>query len=237
MNIFNRQSICIYLLFGLSNLDFEERNFGLPFTRVTLSEKIWPLVLLFGDDSIAGKLQKSQKRPSEIVMNHNELYLFYLLFELSSERLCRAIVWDVIVLNGNKKGGKLFEGNYVKVIYLGFRGNIPGSNCLGNHQWSFFLRGSLSGEANFFFFGGGGSCPGGNCLALIYLYCLNATFPFGHRHNDVLCTVTCCCHSKMQNNIPPGHHDMNLSKHSQTLFPTTIFKCAILLQFSEYTVF
>ena len=186
MNIFNRQSICIYLLFGLSNLDFEERNFGLPFTRVTLSEKIWPLVLLFGDDSIAGKLQKSQKRPSEIVMNHNELYLFYLLFELSSERLCRAIVWDVIVLNGNKKGGKLFEGNYVKVIYLGFRGNIPGSNCLGNHQWSLFLRGSLSGEANFFFFLGGAVVRG--AIVLLSYICIVLMQLF----LSVIAIMTCC---------------------------------------------
>ena len=27
VNIFQRQSVCIYLLFRLSNMDFEERNF------------------------------------------------------------------------------------------------------------------------------------------------------------------------------------------------------------------
>ena len=53
-------------------------------------------------------------------MNYNDFIFFYLLFELSSEWLCRAIVWDAIVLGSNKKGGKLFWGNYVKVIYLGF---------------------------------------------------------------------------------------------------------------------
>ena len=35
MNIFKHQSICIYLSFGPSNTDFEDRNFGLPFARVT----------------------------------------------------------------------------------------------------------------------------------------------------------------------------------------------------------
>ena len=46
MNVFKRQSICLYLLFGLSNMDFDKRKLGLPFTR------------LIGDDSIAEKLYK-----------------------------------------------------------------------------------------------------------------------------------------------------------------------------------
>ena len=63
MIIFNRQSICIHLIIALSNMDFEERNFGLPFTRVTLKKKkSWPLLDLFGDDSIAGKLYKKHLR-------------------------------------------------------------------------------------------------------------------------------------------------------------------------------
>ena len=46
----------------------------------------------------------------------------------------------------------------------------------------------------------------------------------------------------MQNNIRPGHHDMNLSKHSELLNSfnfniSVIFKYAILLQFSEHAVF
>ena len=45
-------------------MDFEEHNFGLPFTRVTLEKRSWALVDLFGDDSIAGKLYK---KTSEIV--------------------------------------------------------------------------------------------------------------------------------------------------------------------------
>ena len=28
VNIFKRQSVCIYILFRLGNMDFEERNFG-----------------------------------------------------------------------------------------------------------------------------------------------------------------------------------------------------------------
>ena len=36
LNIFKRQPIGIYLLFGTNNMDFEDRNFGLPFARVTL---------------------------------------------------------------------------------------------------------------------------------------------------------------------------------------------------------
>ena len=39
--------------------------------------------------------------------------------KLSSEGLCRAIAWDAIVVGGNKKGGKLSGGNYMKAIYLG----------------------------------------------------------------------------------------------------------------------
>ena len=58
-------------------MNFEERNFGLPFTRVTLWEKIWLLVDLFGDDSIVGKLCKET---SDIVINYNKLYPFDLLF-------------------------------------------------------------------------------------------------------------------------------------------------------------
>ena len=70
MNIFKRQSICIYVLFGQSNIDFEESNFGLPFTRVTLQKKSWPLVNFFGDDSIARKLYK---KTSEIIMSYYEI--------------------------------------------------------------------------------------------------------------------------------------------------------------------
>ena len=91
------------------------------------------------NDSIAGKLYK--KRP-QIAIDLNELYLFYLLFQLSSERLCRAIVWNAIVLGGNKKGGRLSGGNYLKAIYLGsiiqrqfFRGKLFGCN----YQWSIIL--------------------------------------------------------------------------------------------------
>ena len=32
VKIFKRQSIATHLLFGLSNMNFEKRNFGLPFT-------------------------------------------------------------------------------------------------------------------------------------------------------------------------------------------------------------
>ena len=69
MNIFKRQSICIYLLFGPSNMDFENGNFGLPFARVTLKRKSWSLLDLFGYGSIA---QKLYKKTSQIVMNYNE---------------------------------------------------------------------------------------------------------------------------------------------------------------------
>ena len=68
MNIFKRQSICIYRLFGQSNMDFEDRNFGLPFA-VTFLKKSWLLADLFGDDSIE---QKLYKKTSEIAMNYNE---------------------------------------------------------------------------------------------------------------------------------------------------------------------
>ena len=61
--------VCIYRLFEQTNMDFEERNFGLPFARLTLQKKSWLLVGLFGDDSIA---QKRYKKTSEIVMNYNE---------------------------------------------------------------------------------------------------------------------------------------------------------------------
>ena len=40
VNIFKCESISIYLLFGLNNVDFEEHNFGFPFTRVTLKEEL-----------------------------------------------------------------------------------------------------------------------------------------------------------------------------------------------------
>ena len=56
VNIFKRQSICIYLSFGLSNMDFEERDFGLSFRRVSLQKKSWLLVDLLGDENIVGKL-------------------------------------------------------------------------------------------------------------------------------------------------------------------------------------
>ena len=36
VNIFKRQSICIYFLFGPINMDFEDCNFGLSIARVTL---------------------------------------------------------------------------------------------------------------------------------------------------------------------------------------------------------
>ena len=36
VNIFQHQSFCIYLLFGPSNMDFEDCNFGLQFARVAL---------------------------------------------------------------------------------------------------------------------------------------------------------------------------------------------------------
>ena len=61
------------------------------------------------------------------------------------KRLCRAIVWDVIVLGGNRKGGKLFGGNYVNSIYLGsiIQGQLSGWQLCGyNHQWWITLRGS-----------------------------------------------------------------------------------------------
>ena len=47
------------------------------------------------------------------VMNYNEI-----LYKLSSKWLCREIAWNVIVLGGNKQGGKLSGTNYVKTIYL-----------------------------------------------------------------------------------------------------------------------
>ena len=61
-------------------------------------------------------------------MNYSEI-----LFQLSSEWLCRAIAWDAIVLGGNKKGGRVSAERYVKVIYLGplSRGSFPGGNYLG----------------------------------------------------------------------------------------------------------
>ena len=59
MNILKDQSVCIYFLFGPSNMEFEDRNFGLQFTRVSLVH----------DDSIA---QKLCRKTSEIVMNYNE---------------------------------------------------------------------------------------------------------------------------------------------------------------------
>ena len=61
------------------------------------------------------------------------------------KRLCRAIVWDVIVLGGNRKGGKLFGGNYVNSIYLGsiIQGQLSGWQLCGyNHQWWITLRGN-----------------------------------------------------------------------------------------------
>ena len=50
-------------------MDFEDRNFELPFARVTLQKKSWPLVDLFGDGSI---VQKLYEKKSEIAMNYNE---------------------------------------------------------------------------------------------------------------------------------------------------------------------
>ena len=46
--------------------------------------------------------------------------------------LCKAIVWNDIVLGSNKKVGKLSWGN-VKVIYLGsiIKGQFPSDNYLG----------------------------------------------------------------------------------------------------------
>ena len=53
--------------------------------------------------------------------------------KLSLEGLCRAIVWDAIVVGGNKKGRKLSGDNYMKAIYLGsiIRGQFCGGNYLG----------------------------------------------------------------------------------------------------------
>ena len=50
-------------------MDFEERNFGLAFSTVTLLKKSCAHVGVFGDDSIA---QKLCKKTSEIVMNYNK---------------------------------------------------------------------------------------------------------------------------------------------------------------------
>ena len=50
-------------------MDFQERNFGLAFTRVTLEKKSCAHVGIFGDDSISRTLYK---KPSEIVMNYNK---------------------------------------------------------------------------------------------------------------------------------------------------------------------
>ena len=51
-------------------MDFEESNFGLPFTKVTFWKKSWLLVDLFEDDSIARKLYE---KTSEIMMSYNEI--------------------------------------------------------------------------------------------------------------------------------------------------------------------
>ena len=60
VNIFKRQSVCILSFIWPSNMDFEDLNFGLQFTRLTLVD-------LFGDDSIAQKLYK------ENIWDRNEL--------------------------------------------------------------------------------------------------------------------------------------------------------------------
>ena len=70
MKIFERQSICIYLSFAQSNMDFQESNFGLPFTRVNFQKKNWSLVDLYADVSIARKLYI---KTSEIIMSYNEI--------------------------------------------------------------------------------------------------------------------------------------------------------------------
>ena len=45
VNIFKRQSVCIYLLFGPGNIDFEDRSFGLPFARVTWKRRVGRLLI------------------------------------------------------------------------------------------------------------------------------------------------------------------------------------------------
>ena len=108
---------------------------------------------------------------------------------LQLSMLCRTIVWNAIVLGGNKKGGKLSGGNYVKAIYLGsiIQGQFSRwQRFEGNYQWSIILRGNSLG-ANFWgaiirgainrgqlswgqlsrrnlSFGGGGQLFGGNYL-------------------------------------------------------------------------
>ena len=91
--------------------------------------------------------------------------LLYFINDKSSI-LGRAIVWDTILLGGNKKGGKLSGGNYVKAIYLGsiIQGQFSRWQLLGsNYQWSIILRGNSFGSI---FWGGiirGAIIPGENC--------------------------------------------------------------------------
>ena len=51
-------------------MDFQESNFGLPFTRVNFQKKNWSLVDLYADVSIARKLYI---KTSEIIMSYNEI--------------------------------------------------------------------------------------------------------------------------------------------------------------------
>ena len=88
-------------------------------------------------------------------MNYSEI-----LFQLSSEWLCRAIAWDAIVLGGNKQGGKLSGDNYVKATYLGsiIRGQLSGWQLFwGNYQYSIILWGKIL-SAN---------CPRSNYLGVV----------------------------------------------------------------------
>ena len=71
------------------------------------------------------------------------------LIDDKSSILGRAIVWDAILLGGNKKGGKLSGGNYVKAIYLGsiIQGQFSRWQLLeSNYQWSIILRGNNFGS-------------------------------------------------------------------------------------------
>ena len=98
-------------------------------------------------------------------------HLLHVVDDLLS-MLCRAIVWDDIVLGSNKKGGKLSGGNYVTAIYLEsiVKGQFSGWQFfVANYQWSIILWDN-SLAANFlggtYLWGNilGGNYPGGSCL-------------------------------------------------------------------------
>ena len=57
-------------------MDFEERNFGLAFTRVTLLKKSCAHVGVFGDDSIAQNYAKKHLR-SNYIMNSSNFIMNY----------------------------------------------------------------------------------------------------------------------------------------------------------------